>query len=62
MAVEDEEAQMEVVTAVGSGILEREDKYCDADPSAVLSQRKLMTGPAFSVMQKSDAVEPWGDS
>lgn len=44
MAVEEEEAQTEVVTAVGSGILERGDKSWDADHSAVLSLRTLVTG------------------
>lgn len=62
MAVEDEEAQMEVVTAVGSGILEHGDKYCDADCSAALSRRTLVKGRSFCVMQTSDAVEQRNDS
>lgn len=62
MAVEEEEAQTEVVTAVGSGILERGDKSWDADRSAVLSLRTLVKGQSFSEMLKSYAVEQWGDS
>lgn len=56
MAVEEEEAQTEVVTAVGSGILERGDKSWDADRAAVLSLRTLVKGQSFSEMQKSDAA------
>lgn len=62
MAVEEEEAQTEVVTAVGSGILERGDKSWDAVRAAVLSLRTLVKGQSFSEMQKSDAAEQRGDS